>query len=64
MQAQTSLVRLFALLGVLVLPSFACAVDAEDADRVALVDKVENQAQIVSASGAATATIGSSSPAR
>jgi hypothetical protein len=58
MQAQTSLVRLFALLGVLVLPSFACAAEAEDADRVALVDKVENQAQIVSASGAATATIG------
>jgi hypothetical protein len=58
MQARTSLLRLFTLLGGLVLPSFACAAEAEDADRVALVDKVENQAQVVSAFGATTAIVG------
>jgi hypothetical protein len=31
---------------------------AEDASRVGVVDKVENEAQVISASGAVTATVG------
>ena len=56
MHAQPAFARLFALLVVLALPSFARA--AEDSGPVGIVNKVENQAQVVSASGATTAIIG------
>jgi hypothetical protein len=58
MHAQPALVRLFALLVVLALPIFAWAAGEEDSGRVGIVNKVKNQAQVVSASGATTAIIG------
>lgn len=58
MHAQFSLLRLFAILAVVVPPGFACAAASEDSDRVGLVNKVENQAQVISVSGATTALVG------
>jgi hypothetical protein len=58
MHAQPAFARLFALLVVLVLPIFAWAEEEEDSGRVGIVNKVENQAQVVSASGATAAIVG------
>jgi hypothetical protein len=58
MQAQFSLLRLVAVLAVF-LPVWASGAEPDDPNRVGLVNKVENQAQVISASGAMTALIGS-----
>jgi hypothetical protein len=57
MRPLPSLLRVLAALVVLTTALVAGAA-AEDADRVGLVNKVENDAQVVSASGATTATVG------
>jgi hypothetical protein len=57
MQAQFSLLRLVAVLAVF-LPVWASGAEPDDPNRVGLVNKVENQAQVISASGAMTALIG------
>ena len=58
MHALPSLMRFLAVLIVLTPPLIACAAEA-DAARVGFVNKVENDAQLVSASGAsATAVVG------
>jgi hypothetical protein len=57
MHAQFSLLRLVAVLAVFV-PVCASGAEPDDPDRVGLVNKVENQAQVISASGAMTALIG------
>ena len=58
MHAQFSVLRLFAILAVL-LPAFlAAAAEPEDSDQVGLVNKVENQAQLISVAGATTALVG------
>jgi hypothetical protein len=58
MHAQPAFARLFALLVVLALPIFAWAEEEEDSGRVGIVNKVENHAQAVSASGATVAIVG------
>jgi hypothetical protein len=58
MHAQPAFVRRFALLVVLAQPVFAWAAADEDSGRVGIVNKVENQAQVISASGATTAIVG------
>jgi hypothetical protein len=57
MQALPSLLRLLVALILLAPPLLAYAVE-DDASRVGFVNKVENEAQVVSASGATTATVG------
>ena len=57
MKALPSLLRLSAVLCVLAPPLFAHAAE-QDASRVGFVNKVENGAQVISASGAMTATVG------
>jgi hypothetical protein len=56
MRALQSLLRVLAGLSVLTTPLVAAA--AEDTEHAGLVNKVENEAQIISASGATTATVG------
>jgi hypothetical protein len=58
MQAQFSVLRLFAILAVWVPASLANAAEAEDPDQVGLVNKVENLAQVISDAGATTAQVG------
>ena len=54
-----ALPSLLAFLAALALhPNVYGAQAAEDASRVGVVDKVENEAQVISASGAVTATVG------
>ena len=57
MHALPSLMRVLALLLAAALPAIA-SVAEEDASRVGFVNKVENEAQVISASGATTATVG------
>jgi len=57
MRPLPSLLRVLAALIVLTTPLIAGAA-AQDTDRVGLVNKVENEAQVISASGATTATVG------
>jgi hypothetical protein len=57
MNALPSLLRLSAVLCVLAPPLFAHAAEP-DASRVGFVNKVESEAQVISASGATTATVG------
>jgi hypothetical protein len=56
MRALQSLLRVLAGLSVLTTPLVAAA--AEDTEHAGLVNKVENEAQIISASGATRATVG------
>jgi hypothetical protein len=58
MHAQLSVLRLFAILAVLIPATFASAAEPEDSDQVGLVNKVENQAQLISVAGATTAVVG------
>ncbi len=58
MQSQPALVRLFALLVALAHPSITWAAEDEGRGPVAFVNRVENQAQVISASGATTAMVG------
>jgi hypothetical protein len=57
MRPLPSLLRVLAALIVLTTPLIAGAA-AQDTDRVGLVNKVENEAQVISASGATSATVG------
>jgi hypothetical protein len=56
MHALPSLLRFLAVLIVLTPPLIACAAE-EDAARVGFVNKVENEAQLVSASGASASAV-------
>jgi hypothetical protein len=56
MRALPSLLRVFAALAVLASP-FGVGGAEEDATSVGVVSKVENEAQVISASGAITATV-------
>ncbi len=58
MHAQFSVLRLFAILAVLIPAYLASAAEPEDSDQVGLVNKVENQAQLISVAGATTALVG------
>ena len=55
MPAQFSVLRLFAILAVFISATLASAAEPEDSDQVGLVNKVENQAQLISVAGATTA---------
>lgn len=58
MHALPSLLRVLTVLLVLAPPLIAYAAEAEDPARVGFVNKAENEAEIVSASGATAATVG------
>lgn len=58
MHALPFLLRALAVVLVLTPPLMACAAEAEDPARIGFVNKAENQAEIVSASGATAAAIG------
>jgi len=58
MHAQFQLLRLLGPVAVLVAAGLAVAAETEDSGGVGLVNKVENQAQVVSLSGATTAQVG------
>lgn len=58
MHALPSLLRAFGVVLVLTTPLTACAAEAEDPARVGFVNKVENEAQIVSASQSTPAVVG------
>lgn len=58
MHARFTVLRRFAILAVLIPAPVASVAAAEDADQVGLVNKVENQAQVISVAGATTALAG------